>query len=130
MVIVPPLTASDLSIFQQGQAEGALAMAAAVAVGGTNWTHSRPDPDADERTDRPEDETLGTLTGYLYRARPTGVAAIAAPDFVPTEAWRWIASGSPDVREDDALVSVADSTLSVTVRSVEKRSGYTVANVE
>ncbi len=129
MAIVAPLTANDLAISDAFERELMLDSAREQDAAGGTLTVRRVPEAANERTERPESAIVGTVSGYVYRSQRQQIIAGAA-DFTPVDTWQLVAEGTPDVRENDELVSVATPALAWQVMGVEVHTGYVMATLE
>lgn len=120
-----PLFAGEAAALHAAERDAMLLTAEAASAGGESWTVDRISGDG--ITARPTLMTVTTVTGYAYRAMPQRIVSEQAPDFTPTEDWRFVTT-SPEVQEGDTLRSVLDGR-SFQVAGTERRAGYSVSEV-
>lgn len=131
-MIVPELSTTDISIFQQAVAAANLQTARAQAIGGESWLVSMPGSGDGVNAPTGDDQPAGGVVAYVFRVKTSALERALAGDQVEVERWEFVAP-SESLADDEAsdglwegrtIESAADSALRFTIASLDVQSGY------
>jgi hypothetical protein len=92
-------------------------------VGGTSWTGKRLSS-ANNITALATTTDIAAQTMYFLREQLVRFGQPSAPIQIGVDGWRFVAPSSATIRVGDVYTSVADSSMSFVIGSLETDQGY------